>query len=161
MRKELVAWLRCHSRTIALKDSNIRLCTTGQHTKTIPWTENPGQWRSGQKKQHKLKLLGPDIFRWGGDLPRKGVGSQVRYVPRNPGKINYLAGYSRIFAWISRPKPEQFENIKFKFWPRKNGKSRNLHIWGLKNTFGGVPSWSHLVGFWVRFILTHVTRICS
>ena len=29
---------------------------------------------SGKKKEHKLKLLGPDIFQWGGGLPCEGVG---------------------------------------------------------------------------------------
>ena len=29
-----------------------------------------------QEKEHKLKLLGPDIFLWGGDLPREGVGAK-------------------------------------------------------------------------------------
>ena len=28
------------------------------------------------KIEHKLKLLGPDIFRWGGGLPREGVGAK-------------------------------------------------------------------------------------
>ena len=32
--------------------------------------------KSGKKKEHKLKLLGPDIFRWGGGLPREGVGAK-------------------------------------------------------------------------------------
>ena len=29
-----------------------------------------------KKKEHKPKLLGPDIFRWGGGLPREGVGAK-------------------------------------------------------------------------------------
>ena len=28
------------------------------------------------KKEHKPKLLSPDIFRWGGGLPREGVGAK-------------------------------------------------------------------------------------
>ena len=28
------------------------------------------------KKTHKAKLLGPDIFCWGGGLPREGVGAK-------------------------------------------------------------------------------------
>ena len=31
---------------------------------------------SGKKKEHKPKLFGPDIFRWGGGLPREGVGAE-------------------------------------------------------------------------------------
>ena len=30
----------------------------------------------GEKKQPKPKLLGPDILRWGGGLPREGVGAE-------------------------------------------------------------------------------------
>ena len=29
-----------------------------------------------QEKEHKPKLLGPDIFRWGGGLPRERVGAK-------------------------------------------------------------------------------------
>ena len=31
---------------------------------------------SGKKKDHKLKLLRPNIFQWGGGLPREGVGAK-------------------------------------------------------------------------------------
>ena len=31
---------------------------------------------SGTKKEPKPKLFGPDIFRWGGGLPREGVGAK-------------------------------------------------------------------------------------
>ena len=31
---------------------------------------------SGKKKGPKPKLFGPDIFRWGGGLPREGVGNK-------------------------------------------------------------------------------------
>ena len=30
----------------------------------------------GQKKEPKPKLFGPDVFRWGGGLPREGVGAK-------------------------------------------------------------------------------------
>ena len=32
--------------------------------------------RSGKKNEHKPKLFGPDIFGWGGGLPREGVGAK-------------------------------------------------------------------------------------
>ena len=61
------------------------------------WTENRGAPKSGTKKEPKPKLLSPDIFWWGGGLPREGVGGQkVRYVPRNPGNQTFLAGYPGI-----------------------------------------------------------------
>ena len=31
---------------------------------------------SGKKREPKPKLFGPDIFRWGGGLPREGVGAR-------------------------------------------------------------------------------------
>ena len=31
---------------------------------------------SGKRKEHELKLFGPDIFWWGGGLPREGVGTK-------------------------------------------------------------------------------------
>ena len=37
--------------------------------------------KSGKKKEHKPKLLGPDVFRWGGGLPREGVGAKKFGVP--------------------------------------------------------------------------------
>ena len=39
------------------------------------WTEKLLH-HSGKTKEPKLKLLGPDIFRWGGDLQREGVGAK-------------------------------------------------------------------------------------
>ena len=42
---------------------------------TLPQNES-GREKSGKKKEHKLKLLGPDIFRWGDRLPREGVGAK-------------------------------------------------------------------------------------
>ena len=54
---------------------------------------------SDKQRVHKLKFLGPDIFRWGGCLPCKGVGAQkVQYVPQNPEKTP-LGGISRDFGW--------------------------------------------------------------
>ena len=32
--------------------------------------------QSGKKKEPKPKLFGPDIFGWGGGLPREGVGAK-------------------------------------------------------------------------------------
>ena len=57
---------------------------------------------SGKKKEPKPKLFGPDIFGGrGGGLPREGGGGQkVRYVLRNPGKPNFLAGCPDIFAGL-------------------------------------------------------------
>ena len=70
---------------------------------------------SGTKKEPKPKLLSPDIFLWGGDLPHEGVGGQrVRYVPRNQGNQTFLAGYPGI-CWDIPAVPEKFEKKKFVF----------------------------------------------
>ena len=56
-----------------------------------------GPSAQGKKMEYKPKLLGPDIFRWGGgSSAQRGGGQNVRYVPRNPGKTNFLAGYAGI-----------------------------------------------------------------
>ena len=65
---------------------------------------------SGTKKEHKPKLLSPDIFWWGGGLPREGVGGQkVRYAPRNQGKETFLAGYPGFLPGYPGGRPEKFE----------------------------------------------------
>ena len=47
---------------------------------------------------------------------REGAGGQkVRYVLRNPGKPNFLAGYPGIFAGISRGCPKKFEEERSVF----------------------------------------------
>ena len=52
-----------------------------------------------RKKEHKPKLLSPDIFRWGGGLPREGVGAKkFRYAPRNQGNRTFwqdIPGFCR------------------------------------------------------------------
>ena len=66
---------------------------------------------SGTKKEHKPKLLSPDIFRWGRGLPREGGGGQkVRRVPRNQGNQTFWAGYPGI-----PEAPGKFEKKKFVF----------------------------------------------
>ena len=35
---------------------------------------NMNRWISVKRKEHKPKLLGPDVFRWGGALPCEGGG---------------------------------------------------------------------------------------
>ena len=68
---------------------------------------------SGTKKEHKPKLLSPDIFRWGRGLPGEGVGGQkVRHLSRNPGKQNFWAGYPGIFAGISQGHPKSLRKKK-------------------------------------------------
>ena len=52
---------------------------------------------SGKKKEPKPKLLGPDILRWGGGLPREGVGAEKFGMSLgNQGNQTFLAGYPGI-----------------------------------------------------------------
>ena len=39
---------------------------------------------SGKRKVHKPKILGLDVFRWGGHLPREGGGSKSSVCPPKP-----------------------------------------------------------------------------
>ena len=62
--------------------------------------------RSLGQKEHKPKLLGPDVFRWGGGLPREGVGAKKFGMPLETREIKLLGGISRDFAGISRRCPK-------------------------------------------------------
>ena len=70
----------------------------------LPFSKLPCSF--SPKKELKPKLLGPDIFQWGGALPHEWVGAKSSVCPRNPGKPNFWAGYSGIFAGISRGRPK-------------------------------------------------------
>ena len=61
---------------------------------------------SGKKKEPKPKLFRPDIFGWGGGLPREGVGAKKFGTSLEPGKPNFFGGISRDFAGISRRCPK-------------------------------------------------------
>ena len=43
--------------------------------------------KSGTKKEPKPKLFGPDIFRWGGGLPRERVGAKKFDMPLETREI--------------------------------------------------------------------------
>ena len=58
------------------------------------------------RKRTKPKLLSPDIFWWGGGLPREGVGAKKFGMSlENPGNQTFLAGI-RDFAGISQKRPK-------------------------------------------------------
>ena len=61
---------------------------------------------SDTKKEHKSKLLSPDIFWWGGGLPREGVGAKSSLCPSKPRKSIFFGGISRDFAGVSRRCPK-------------------------------------------------------
>ena len=56
-------------------------CVGLLHTRTCLWQDTSHssvseRSKSGTKKEPKPKLLSPDIFWWGGGLPREGVGAK-------------------------------------------------------------------------------------
>ena len=56
-----------------------------------------GAFFSGTKKEPKPKLLSPDIFRWGGGLPREGVGAKKFGMSlETQGNQTFLPGYPGI-----------------------------------------------------------------
>ena len=60
-------------------------------------------FRSGKKKEPRPKLFGPDIFGWGGGLPREGVGAKKFGMSfETQGNQTFLAGYPGILAGTSR-----------------------------------------------------------
>ena len=67
-----------------------------------------------QEKRAQTQTFGSGYFQWGGGLPREwGGGHKVRYVPRSPGKPNFVwdipgfcVGYPGILAGISRGCPK-------------------------------------------------------
>ena len=60
--------------------------------------------------QPKPKLLSPDIFRWGGGLPREGVGAKKFGTSLETQESNFFGGISRHFAGISRKRPKSLRN---------------------------------------------------
>ena len=70
----------------------------------------------GRKRNPNPNFFGPDIFGWGGGLPLEGVGQKVRYVLRNPGKPNFLAGCPGILpGYPAKKTREKFEKKRFVF----------------------------------------------
>ena len=72
----------------------------------------------GKEKEHKLKLLDPDIFRWGGSLPRGGVGAKKFGKSLEAQERDKLfGGISRDFGWDIPGAPEKLEKpICFQFF---------------------------------------------
>ena len=70
---------------------------------------------SGTKKEHKPKLLSPDIFRWGRGLPREGVGAKKFGTSLETGEIKLflrdIPGFCRDIPGV----PEKFEEKKCGF----------------------------------------------
>ena len=70
---------------------------------------------SGRKKEPKPKLFGPDIFQWGGGLPRERVGTKKFDTSLETREIKLfgrdIPGFCRDIPAV----PEKFEKKKFVF----------------------------------------------
>ena len=94
------------------------------------WEEKTNKHKSGKQKEHKPKLLGPDIFRLGGGLSRSG-GQKVRHVPRIPGKPNFWAGILPGYPGGARKGLRKKGCVRF--------SSPNRETWRDTSTFGLQP----------------------
>ena len=74
---------------------------------------------SGTKKEPKPKLLSPDIFWWGGGLPREGVGAKKFGMSLETQGIKLFWRDIPGFCRDIPEAPEKFEKKKFgfNFWP--------------------------------------------
>ena len=73
---------------------------------------------TGKKKEHQPKLLGSDMFRWGGGLPREGVGAKRRDTSLETQVKNPFGGSPGILAGISWGRPKSLRKQKFVLiWP--------------------------------------------
>ena len=80
-------------------------------------------WQSGTKKEPKPKLLSPDIFWWGGGLPREGVGAKKFGMSLETQGIKLFGRDIPGFCRDIPEAPEKFEKKMFGFNSRPLGKS--------------------------------------
>ena len=73
----------------------------------------PFRDNSGTKKEHKPKLLSPDIFRWGGGLPHEGVGAKKFGMSLETREIKLFWRETRDFSGKPPAVPEKLENKVF------------------------------------------------
>ena len=90
------------------------------HTSAVK--EPPVTLRSGKKKEHKLKLLGPDTFQWGGGLLPEGAGvKNFGMSPETHGKQIFwqdIPGFSRDIP--GRPKILSKKRVMFNSCPSQS-----------------------------------------
>ena len=70
---------------------------------------SPSHLSSGKKEEPKPKLLGLDIFGWGGGLPRQAVGAKRFGMSFKTQKTKLFVGISRDFCWDIPGVPEKAE----------------------------------------------------
>ena len=100
----IVSDFRCHVEGHALSSS----CR-----KRVVEFKGGSRHLSGTRKEPKPTLLSPDIFRWGGGLPREGVGAKKFGMPLETREIKLfwrdIPGFRRDIPEA----PEKFEKKKF------------------------------------------------
>ena len=90
-------------------------------TRRIPFSEaSKTGFGSGAKNEHKPKLLSPDIFRWGGGLPREGVGAkkfgmplETREIEREKSLCSIFGPYWRGHFMVRFPSPPPKSHDRF------------------------------------------------
>ena len=89
-----------------------------------PFPENEAF--SGTKKEPKPKLLSPDIFWWGGGLPREGVGAKKFGMSLETQGIKLFWRDIPGFCRDIPEAPEKFEKkmFGFNFWPLPFGETQ-------------------------------------
>ena len=100
---------------------------------------------SGTKKEPKPKLLSPDIFWWGGGLPREGVGAKKFGMSLETQGIKHFWRDIPGFCRDILEAPEKFEKKMFGF------NSRPLLCFA---GFGYLPqTWRHRARFCFRAVV--------
>ena len=70
------------------------------------------KFKSGKKKEPKPKVFDPDIFGWGGGLPREGVGPKSSVRPSKPETKLFWRGIPGFLPGYPPEVAEKFEEKK-------------------------------------------------
>ena len=105
---DLPGWV-CSGTTSAQEQVLLRVNTIGAKIITLD------NVISGTKKEPKPKLLSPDIFWWGGGLPREGVGAKKFGMSLETQWIKLVWRDIPEFCWDIPEAPKKFEKKMFGF----------------------------------------------
>ena len=96
--------------------------------------------RSGTKKEPKPKLLSPDIFWWGGGLPREGVGAKKfgMEAPEKFEKKNVWVQFSSPMSEVLHTEPHLSADLSFMYKP--NGGSISGGAFPIATNWHHIPA---------------------